>query len=100
MGFPVSWGFRSVLDEQTSDDFFDRFISMIESRGLCCAGGYSAEGGDCFIAKLGRGTVTPEDHSAVVDWLQCADLVVSVSAGVLVDNWHGDFEQQSKGLNL
>ena len=91
MGFPVSWGFRSVLDEQVSDDFFDHFISMIESRGLCCAGGYSAEGGDCFIARLGRGTVTPEDHSAVVGWLQGAHPVVSVNAGALVDNWYDDF---------
>ena len=88
MGFSVSWGFRSVLDEQASDGFFDRFISMIESRGLCCAGGYSADGGDCFIARLGRGTVTPEDHSAVVAWLQDAHPVVRVNAGALVDNWN------------
>jgi uncharacterized protein YggL (DUF469 family) len=92
MGFSVSWGFRPVLDEQTSDGFFYRFISMIESRGLCCAGGYSPEGGDCFIARLGRGTVTPQDHSAVVAWLQGAHPVVSVNSGALVDNWYGDFE--------
>ena len=90
MGFPVSWGFRPVRDEQISDDFFDSFVSMIESRGLCCAGGYSAQGGDCFIARLGRGSVTTEDHSAVVAWLQGAHLVASVNAGALVDSWYDD----------
>jgi uncharacterized protein YggL (DUF469 family) len=90
MCFPVSWEFRSVLDEQSSDDFFDRFISMIESRGLCCTGGYSAEGGDCLIARISRGTVTPEDQNAVVAWLQAAHPVVNVNAGTLVDNWYDD----------
>jgi uncharacterized protein len=52
MGFSVSWGFRPVLDEQTSDGFFYRFISMIESRGLCCAGGYSAEGATASLRDL------------------------------------------------
>lgn len=90
MGFSVSWGFRPALDERTSDDFFDHFISMIESRGLSCAGGYSAEGGDCFIARLGKGAVTPRDHGAVVAWLQGTHPVVSVNAGTLFDNWYDD----------
>jgi uncharacterized protein len=90
MGFPLHWEFRETLDEKARDQFFDSFVSMLESRGLCCAGGFSAEGCDLFVARLGRGTVSPEDQGAIVDWLQGVQLVVSVCAGALVDTWHGD----------
>jgi len=93
MGFHLCWGFQSVLDEEGLDDFCDSFISMIESRGLCCAGSFSSEGANCFIVRLGRGTVTTEDHCAVVDWLQAVNHIASVNAGALSDNWYGDIQQ-------
>ena len=89
MGFELCWTYHTSRNESEVYSFFDQFLPMLEARNLCCCCGLASEGSDGFVAKLGRGTVGPEDRIAVLDWLRANPAVVSADAGDLVDNWYG-----------
>ena len=89
MGFALRWTHHTLLNEPEIYAFFDQFIPMIEARNMCCSCGLAPEGGDGFVATLGRGTVSPEDRIAVLEWLRANPVVASADAGDLVDNWYG-----------
>ena len=89
MGFELRWTYHTTLKEPEVYLFFDQFIPMIEARNMGCSCGLAPEGSDGYVATLGRGTVSPEDRIAVLEWLRANPAVASADAGDLVDSWYG-----------
>lgn len=70
------------------DALLDRWIGFVESRGLGF-GGTVVEGRlEGFVTRLGRGSATAEDQSAVVRFLASEALALGCQVGPLRDAWH------------
>lgn len=89
MGFQLRWTYHTLLNEPEVYSFFDQFLPMIEARNMGCCCGLAPEGGDGFVAKLGRGTDCSGDRIAVLEWLRAHPAVAGADADELVDNWYG-----------
>ncbi|AHG92877.1 protein of unknown function DUF469 (plasmid) [Gemmatirosa kalamazoonensis] len=84
LGFctPADWS----DDEQL--DFWDAAIAQIEALGLAIGGG-TGTCWDVYVSSLAeRGTVSPAQRDALLDWLAAQPGVSDVRAGPLEDAWH------------
>lgn len=87
LGFIVSWQFTPLLDTSDLDTFFDALLALIESRGLTFGGGGGPKQGSGFLCKKGRGSVTEEDSTKVVEWFGSLGPTVSATVGPPEDAW-------------
>lgn len=86
LGFDVSFDYVGPDDEESRSRFWDDFIGMIEALVLEVGGG-----GDrhlSFFVVRYRGSVTPEQRHAVIDWLEKYENIANPNAGPLKDAWN------------
>ncbi|MCC5805763.1 MAG: DUF469 family protein [Opitutales bacterium] len=73
------------------DEFFDRFIAVVEENGCVCGGGGKEDRLD-FIIELGRRDQKPDERIAKIESALLKDPdVESVRVGDEFDLWHGDY---------
>lgn len=83
--------FAAPLDDAAYASFINDFIDFAEDRGLLL----SAFGGRLPIERTDglvsaeRGSVSEEDRSALIAWLQARTEVTRAEAGPLRDGWYG-----------
>lgn len=92
LGFTLSLIFVEPLDESRFDRFVDAMIEAIESLGLCVGGlggAFPIAETDGFVVTFRRGSVSAEEQSQLLDWLQARPELKAANASELVDVWHG-----------
>ena len=86
-GFEVS---GKIAQEAEFDNFFDDFMTFIESKGLCFSGGYTTNYFDGFITHIERyGSAGEEDRQEIEKWLSFQDKLSDVKVNDLVDANYG-----------
>lgn len=81
---------RPNLSEDDIDAFIDRLIVVVEARKLGFGGGVGRAGKfEDFVTRLGRGSATEEDRTALAAFLAGEAAIVRHEVGVLRDAWYG-----------
>lgn len=86
--FELSFELSQTLSIDAVDTITDRFIEVIESRGLQFGGGGNNRWHG-IVQGLPRRSVTESDRQFVLDWLNQHPNIVNADAGPLRDVWHG-----------
>lgn len=94
LGEFVVFGRQFLIQRNTKhglDEFFDRFITVIEANGCVCGGGGQEDHLD-FIVELGRRDQNPDAIKAQIEASLLKDpSVKSVRIGEEFDVWYGDY---------
>src|SRR5690606_23182077 len=88
LGLYLSYRLPTGFTDEEQEEHWVAFIEFIESIKLCCGGG-GVEVIEYFIAHIPRGSVSPEQRSAVEKWLSSRKEVSALEIGPLVDAWYG-----------
>ena len=85
----LGFAFKAQLKDGAREEVFvDALLEeVIEPQGLEF-GGWSTGG---FVTKAARGSVSPENRTAVVEWLRARTDLASARVSELVDAWYTDF---------
>lgn len=87
LGFELRFCLPTDWSDAQEFAFWDSAIAEIERLELSVGGGAGACWEVYVTALLARGTVTPAQRQALVDWL-ATQPVTGVYAGPLEDAWH------------
>jgi hypothetical protein len=88
LGFELRFCTPEGWTDDQQLDFWDAAIAQIEALGLSVGGG-TGTCWDVYVSSLSeRGTVSPAQRLALVDWLVAQPGVSDVRAGALEDAWH------------
>lgn len=72
------------------DAFVDRLVDVVEARKLGFGGGAGRDDKlDGVVTRLGRGSATEDDRTALAAFLAGDDAVVRHEIGALRDAWYG-----------
>lgn len=91
LGFYINYKLPADFSTEEHEEHFCAFIDFIESINLSCGGG-GAEIVRYFVIHTPRGSVSPEQRSAVEAWLSGRKEVGALEVGPLVDAWYGEPE--------
>jgi uncharacterized protein YggL (DUF469 family) len=90
LGFGVLGDLRPGTSDDEIDAFVDRLIVVVEARKLGFGGGGGRDGKfEGFVTRMGRGSATEDDRTALAAFLAGEDAIVRHEVGVLRDAWHG-----------
>ncbi len=88
-GFEVSATCPPAWTDAQRDAAVDGLIAAVEARGLCYGGGDSASGLDGYIARMGPGSASDADRTAIEQRMQALGFT-DVIVAPLSDAWHGE----------
>jgi uncharacterized protein YggL (DUF469 family) len=91
-GFTILAEVNVTNNSPENHEFLDDLIEFVESKDLGIGGGVGDKV-DVFCTRLGRGTCTEDDRTAVSGWFQNHPLVTRFKIGPLVDAWYGKDEE-------
>ena len=90
LGFELLGDLRPGISDDDIEAFIDRLIVVVEARELGFGGGawrdHKLEG---FVTRMGRGSATEDDRTALAAFLAGDDAVVRHEVGALRDAWYG-----------
>ena len=89
LGFQLSFDVK-VKTQEEFDQFFDEFITHLESADLGFSG-TSGESWDGMVAKLAKGTIAEAEREHVRGFLEKDDRVDNVELGEFIDVWQDDW---------
>jgi hypothetical protein len=88
LGFELRFCTPAGWPDAQQLDFWDAAITQVEALGLSVGGG-TGTCWDVYVTSLAdRGTVTPAQRQALVDWLAAQPAVSELRASPLEDAWH------------
>jgi len=96
LGFQVEWRWSQPLDVDAFEQFWERFLALIEAKGLTFGGGSDAEHGSGFICSARPGSAEEQDRSEVKAWLLEQPHIAQVDVGPLEDAWHSSNRQYAQ----
>jgi uncharacterized protein len=93
LGFEVLAELRADLSDEDIEAFFDRWMDAVEARHLAFGGG----GGrhqrfEGFVTRMGRGSATDKDRSALAAFLDHDAAIVHHHVEPLRDAWYGGWD--------
>ncbi len=90
LGFELLGYLRPGISDRDIDAFVDRLIVVVEARKLGFGGGGGRHGKfEGFVTRIGRGSATEDDRTALAAFLADEDAIVRHEVGVLRDAWYG-----------
>lgn len=90
LGFELLGDLRPGISNDSIDAFVDRLIVVVEARKLGFGGGGGRDGKFAgFVTRIGRGSATEDDRTALAAFLAGEDAIVRHEVGVLRDAWYG-----------
>lgn len=88
LGFELRFCTPQWWSDEEKSGFWDACICHVEALGLSVAGGTSTCW-DVYVGSLRcRGSVTPAQRAALLEWLEGHPEVTALQAGDLGDLWH------------
>jgi uncharacterized protein YggL (DUF469 family) len=88
LGFELLGDLRPGICDDDIDAFVDRLIVVVEARKLGFGGGGGRDGKfEGFVTRMGRGSATEDDRTALAAFLAGDVDIVRHEVGVLKDAW-------------